>query len=172
MFKSNLNLTQLEYEKRINCHPHSLKAGNKIQLFHLCIFISSICIVCHQKVGICGTLGKTVQFVLNRNILLIFSLINIFQPIFPSILLEQIFRDIGFEEHICKYLWNPKLQKYSLELLLTHLIKKKEQCQAVSPTSDSLKSKYWLSTNNLHSKHHLDNISSLILSNSKYCSLV
>lgn len=27
-------------EKRINCHPHSLQAGNKIQLFYLCIFIS------------------------------------------------------------------------------------------------------------------------------------
>lgn len=71
--------------------------------------------------------------------------------------------DTRFKVSICEYLWNPELQKYSLEILLIHLIRKKEYCQAVSPTSDSLKSKYWLSTNNLLSKDHLDNINSKIL---------
>lgn len=76
--------------------------------------------------------------------------------------------DTRFEGRICEYFWNPELQKYSLEVLLAHLIRKKEYCQAASPTSDSLKSKYWLSTNNLHSKDHLDNINTIILSYSKY----
>jgi len=71
--------------------------------------------------------------------------------------------DTKFEGWICEYLWNLELQKHSLDILLTHLIRKKEYCQAASPTSDSLKSKYWLSTKNLHSKDHLDNINTRIL---------
>lgn len=127
---------------RRNCHPHTVCKqeirSNSFIYLYLFIFKYLYCLS-PDKGCLCVTLGKMVQLILNTNIFLLFSLINLWAMISMNFC-STMYSETSFEGCICEYLGNPELQKSSLEVLLTHLLKEKEYCQADSPTSDSLKS--------------------------------
>lgn len=162
---------------RRNCHPHTVCKqeirSNSFIYLYLFIFKYLYCLS-PDKGCLCVTLGKMVQLILNTNIFLLFSLINLWAMISMNFC-STMYSETSDLKDAYVSIWETQNCKNLHWKYYSHIYSRKRNTarQTVQPVIAwkaiawiAWITKYWLSTNYLHSKDHLDNINILILSNS------